>query len=57
LPQWRNALLEEIARGRSVSSRGRTNPRGVKRKMSNYPLRHRGETLHQRHQPQPILRI
>jgi hypothetical protein len=57
LPQWRNALLEEIARGRSVSSRGRTNPRGVKRKMSNYPLRHRGETLHQRHQPQPVLRI
>jgi hypothetical protein len=25
--------------------------------MSNYPLRHRGETLHQRHQPTPILCI
>jgi hypothetical protein len=57
LPQWRNALLEEIARGRCMSSRGRTNPRGVKRKMSNYNLRHRGERLHQHHQPQPVLCI
>jgi hypothetical protein len=32
-------------------------PRGVKRKMSNFNVRHRGELLHQRHQPTPALRI
>jgi hypothetical protein len=57
LPQWRDALLHEIARARCVSSRGRFNPRGVKRKMSNFNVRHRGELLHQRHQPMPALRI
>jgi hypothetical protein len=57
LPAWRDALLEQIARGRCVSSRGRFNPRGVKRKMSNFNVRHRGELLHQKHQPTPVLRI
>jgi hypothetical protein len=32
-------------------------PRGVKRKMSNFNVRHRGEKLHQKHQPVPVLRI
>ena len=50
-------MLAEIARGRCVSSRGRLNPRGVKRKMSNFNVRHRGEPLHQMHQPNPVLRI
>ena len=50
-------MLEEIARGRCVSSRGRFNPRGVKRKMSGYNVRHRGQALHQMHQPVPIMRI
>jgi hypothetical protein len=57
LTAWRDALLEAIARGRCVSSRGRFNPRGVKRKMSNFNVRHRGELLHQKHQPTPVLRI
>jgi len=57
LPQWCDALLEEIAGGRSVSSRGRFNPRGVKRKMSNFNVRHRGELLHQKHEPTPALII
>jgi len=35
-------VLEEILQERVVSSRGRRNPRGVKRKMSNFPLRPRG---------------
>jgi hypothetical protein len=35
------AILDEILEERVVSSRKRTNPRGVKRKMSNYPLRPR----------------
>jgi hypothetical protein len=44
-PQQRKALheaiLDEILEERVVSSRNRINPRGVKRKMSNYPLRPR----------------
>jgi hypothetical protein len=55
--QWREAMLAAIARGHCVSSRGRFNPRGVKRKMSNFNVRHRGEQLHQKHQPVPVLRI
>jgi hypothetical protein len=51
LESWREALLAEIGRGHCVSSRGRSNPRGVKRKMSNFRVRRRGETLHRRHQP------
>jgi hypothetical protein len=35
-------VLEEILEERAVSSRNRRNPRGVKRKMSNFPLRRRG---------------
>jgi hypothetical protein len=57
LPAWRDALLEQIARGRCVSSRGRFNPRGVKRKMSNFNVRHRGEKLRQQPLPTPVLRI
>jgi len=35
------AILDEILQERVVSSRIRINPRGVKRKMSNYKLRPR----------------
>ena len=42
-------MLNEILEERVASSRGRQVPRGVKRKMSNYPLRPRA--------PQPITRI
>lgn len=34
-------ILDEILEERVVSSRNRIHPRGVKRKMSNYPLRPR----------------
>jgi hypothetical protein len=34
-------VLDEILQERVVSSRNRRNPRGVKRKMSNFPLRPR----------------
>jgi len=34
-------VLKEILQERVVSSRGRRNPRGVKRKMSSFPLRPR----------------
>ena len=35
------AILREILQERVVSSRNRRNQRGVKRKMSNFPLRPR----------------
>ena len=34
-------MLDEILQDRVVSRRGRRNPRGVKRKMSNFNLRPR----------------
>jgi hypothetical protein len=37
-------VLDEILQERVVSSRNRRNPRGVKRKMSNFPLRLRTNT-------------
>ena len=42
-------MLDEILEERAVSGRGRQVPRGVKRKMSGYPLRPR--------MSQPITRI
>jgi hypothetical protein len=42
-------VLQEILEERVTSSRGRQVPRGVKRKMSGYPLRPRA--------PQPAARI
>jgi hypothetical protein len=42
-------VLNEILEERAVSGRGRRVPRGVKRKMSSYPLRSRA--------PQPITRV
>ena len=38
---FHDRVLDEILRDPVVSSRGRRNPRGVKRKMSNFPLRPR----------------
>ena len=39
LPILHQQILFEIREVRVASSRGRVNPRGVKRKMSNYKLR------------------
>ena len=38
---FHEAVLKEILEERVVSSRSRRNPRGLKRKMSGYPLRQR----------------
>jgi hypothetical protein len=38
---FHSAVLDEILQERVVSSRNRRNQRGVKRKMSNFPLRPR----------------
>jgi hypothetical protein len=37
-------VLDEILQERAGSSRNRRNPRGIKRKMSNFPLRRRTNT-------------
>lgn len=37
--KFHNAVLKEILDESVASSRNRRNPRGVKRKMSNFPLR------------------
>ena len=39
---FHQAVLAEVLEERVVSRRGRKVPRGVKRKMSNFPLRPRG---------------
>ena len=38
---FHDRVLDEILQDPVSSSRGRRNPRGVKRKMSNFPLRPR----------------
>lgn len=57
LPAWREALLAQIARCCCVSSRGRTNPRGVKRKMSNFNVPPRDAPLRRQQLPRPVLII
>ena len=42
---WFNSVLAEIAAKPSVKSRGKTNPRGIKRKMSGFPVRSRDAPL------------
>jgi hypothetical protein len=41
---FHDSVLEEILQERVVSSRKRRNPRGIKRKRSNFPLRPRHAT-------------
>jgi len=41
LKAFHEAVLNEVLEERVVSSRSRCNPRGLKRKMSGYPLRPR----------------
>ena len=43
-----DAILEEIAEGRVSSSRGRSNPRAVKRKVSKFPTRSRAKKVARR---------
>ena len=41
---FHDRAIEEILQERVVSSRSRRNPRAVKRKMGNFPVRRRGDT-------------
>ena len=38
-------MLNEILEERVVSSRGRRTPRAVKRKVGNFPIRHRQKAI------------
>ena len=53
---WLASLLDEISRRRCSQSRGKTNPRGVKRKMSNFPLRARGDPLNHKALDKPKIK-
>ena len=50
-------MLEEILQERVVANRGRRNPRGVKRKMSNFNLRPRHAKPLQRIDIEKAIRI
>ena len=54
-PSAEGAILDEILEEQVVSSRGQAKPRGVKRKMSNYPLRVRGPLSRKVHRWVPEL--
>jgi hypothetical protein len=40
-----SSMISEIAETRCISSRGKSNPRGIKKKMSCYRVRRREEPL------------
>ena len=46
-------LIDEILEERAVSSRGQVKPRGVRQKMSSYPLRRRGPLSRRKHRWTP----
>jgi hypothetical protein len=52
---WLLGILKEIATVRAVTSRGKRNPRGVRRKMSSYPIRDRGDPLNVDCKPDPMV--
>jgi hypothetical protein len=45
---WMDGLLKELALAKRHRGTGKSNPRGVKKKMSNFPVRKRGMTLNQK---------
>ncbi len=47
-------ILSEILEERAVSSRGQLKPRGVKRKMSNFPIRARTPLSRKLHPWTPV---
>ena len=50
-------LGRELLEERVVSSRGLCHPRGVKRKMSNYPIRRSGPLDRRRHAWIPLILV
>ena len=52
---FHDSVLEEILEERVVSSRGRSNPRAVKKKMSTFPVRSRVKVAAKRQKPTVII--
>lgn len=50
-PSWIESVLAEIASEPSVKTRNRSNPRGVKRKMSGFNTRKRADPLNLKCEP------
>ena len=48
-PATASRMIDEILEERGVSSRGQVKPRGVKRKMSGFPVRARGRLSRETH--------
>ena len=48
-------MLREIGEGRCRNSRGKSNPRGVKRVLNRYRVRRRSEPINQRYRSTPVL--
>jgi len=53
--KWLGSIMGEIAKGRAVFSRGKRNPRGVKRKMTKFHIRKRGQLLNVPCSPTPVI--
>ncbi|MEY2335531.1 hypothetical protein, partial [Acidithiobacillus ferrianus] len=52
---WIRSVLTEMASRRAVTSRGKRNPRGVRKKMRSYPIRDCDDPLHQPCDPIPVI--
>lgn len=52
---FHNSVIEEILEVRVISSRGRCNPRAVKKKMSTYPVRSRVKVPVKKQKPVVII--
>src|SRR5450756_2689939 len=51
---WLDSVLREMASHRAVTSRGKRNIRGVKKRTSNYGARKRGDPINQPCSPKPV---
>src|ERR1035437_255044 len=51
--EWLDSILREMASQRAVTSRGKRNIRGVKKRTSNYGARKRGDPINQPCNPKP----
>lgn len=52
---FHDSVIEEILEERVVSSRGRCNPRAVKRKMTSFPVRSRVKVPAKKQNPVVIM--
>lgn len=55
-PTTERDVLDEIREERTITGRGQSKPRGVKRKMSNLPISSRGPLSRKVHELTPEIR-